>query len=64
MTNPIDLIMEFEQGQLDANGIIDLFASLIQSGMAYQLQGSYGRMANALIDKGYISRYGEVLEYV
>lgn len=49
----VDKIMAFEQGNLDEEGVIELFQDLIDSGLAWQLQGSYGRMANALIANGY-----------
>jgi hypothetical protein len=49
----VDKIMAFEQGDLDDDGVIELFQDLIDSGLAWQLQGSYGRMANALIENGY-----------
>lgn len=53
--NQIDMIMDFEQGTLDEDGIIELFQNLVDTGMAWKLQGSYGRMAEALIDAGYIT---------
>lgn len=46
-------IMAFEQGDLDEDGVIELFQELIDSGLAWKLQGSYGRMASALIENGY-----------
>jgi hypothetical protein len=49
----IDKIIAYEQGELDEEGIIDMFQELITSGMAWKLQGSYGRTAKALIDAGY-----------
>jgi hypothetical protein len=49
----VDKIMAFEQGNLDDDGVIELFQELIDSGLAWKLQGSYGRMANALIENGY-----------
>ena len=49
----VDKIMAFEQGDLDDDGVIELFQELIDSGLAWKLQGSYGRMANALIANGY-----------
>ena len=38
--------------------ILQLFSELINNGMAWTLQGSYGRTASALIDAGYISEDG------
>jgi hypothetical protein len=52
----VDAIMAFESGDLDDDGIIDLFQSLIDSGLAWELQGSYGRTATALINAGYCTR--------
>ena len=49
----VDKIMAFEQGDLDEEGVIELFQELIDSGLAWQLQGSYGRMARNLIEAGY-----------
>ena len=51
--NQVDKIIAFEQGELDEDGIIELFQELIDSGLAWQLQGSYGRMARNLIEAGY-----------
>ena len=53
--NFIDDIIAFETGELDSDGIIALFQQLVDSGMAWQLQGSYGRMAQALIDEGLVT---------
>ena len=49
----IDKIIAYEQGELDEEDIIDMFQELISSGLAWKLQGSYGRTAKALIDAGY-----------
>lgn len=49
----VDKIVEFEMGLLDDDNIVALFQELIDSGMAWQLQGSYGRMATSLIEEGY-----------
>jgi hypothetical protein len=51
--NQIDKIMAFESGDLDFETTIELFQELIDSGLAWQLQGSYGRTARALIDEGW-----------
>lgn len=49
----IDLIIRFENGELNKEEVIDLFQNLIDTGMAWRLQGSYGRTAHALIEAGY-----------
>ena len=49
----VSKIMAFESGELDEEGILELFQELIDSGLAWQLQGSYGRIAQNLIDAGY-----------
>lgn len=62
MTMPdIDQIIAFENGELDDDGVVELFAGLIRSGLVWSLQGRYGRTANDLIVNGYISPEGEVL---
>lgn len=47
-------IMAYEQGDLDEDETIELFAALVETGVAWQLQGSYGRTAMALIEAGLI----------
>jgi len=51
--NQVDKIMAFESGELDFDATVEFFQELIDSGLAWQLQGSYGRMANSLIENGY-----------
>lgn len=55
-------IIAFESGELDTMGTLRLFAHLIKTGMAWKLQGSYGRAAAALIENGTISRDGTLHE--
>lgn len=47
-------IMAFESGELDKDGTIALFQELVNTGLAWALQGSYGRQANALLGAGLI----------
>lgn len=54
-------IIEYESGELDEDQALLLFANLIKTGLAWQLQGSYGRAAHALIQAGKISARGEIL---
>jgi hypothetical protein len=45
-------IIDYEAGELDPEGTRDLFQSLVDTGMAWQLQGHYGREAKRMIDDG------------
>lgn len=53
-------LIAFESGELNAPQTIALFSSLIKSGMAWQLQGSYGRGARNLILQGYLDNKGDI----
>ena len=56
----IDLLIKFENGELEDDAIIEMFAQLIASGKVWHLQGAYGRAAHALMEAGYIDTYGHV----
>jgi len=45
-------IISYENEELSGEEIITLFQKLIDNGMAWTLQGHYGRTAKALIDAG------------
>ena len=47
-------LMAFEDGSLDDDQVIDLFQRLVNSGLAWQLQGFYGRTASRLINEGLV----------
>jgi len=58
MNNLADLALQisaYEAGELDSEQVIDLFQRLVNTGIAWQLQGSYGRTAQALIDVGLVT---------
>ena len=50
----IGRIIEYESGWLGESSTIELFQHLVDTGLAWQLQGNYGRMAKALIDAGLV----------
>lgn len=61
MTNEtMGQIMDYEAGTLSPESTLKLFSSLIGSGLAWQLQGHYGRMARDLIGAGFIGHDGVI----
>lgn len=52
----VDAIIRYENGDLDDDETVRFFQSLIDSGLAWSLQGHYGRMAIDLISEGYCRR--------
>lgn len=50
----VGAIIEFEQGTLSQDETIELFQELVDRGLAWQLQGMYGRLASELIARGYV----------
>lgn len=50
----VDDIIDYENGQLDEPETLALFQTLVDSGMAWSLQGHYGRTALALLEAGLI----------
>lgn len=48
----VDKIMAYEGGEMTEEETTDFFQGLIDSGLAWKLQGSYGRAAKRLIDAG------------
>ena len=51
----LDQIIAYEQGDLGEEETIKLFQYLVDTGLAWQLQGSYGRTAKALIEAGLVT---------
>lgn len=51
-TDALDQLMAYEAGELDNEQVVRLFQALIDSGLAWKLQGHYGRQAAAFIKSG------------
>ena len=51
----LNRIMRYESGEMiDDNEVFALFQELVNTGLAWKLQGHYGRQAKALIEQGYV----------
>lgn len=59
--NITNQIIAYEVGELNEMDSLKLFSELIKSGMAWTLQGHYGRTASNLIGEGYIDEDGEII---
>jgi hypothetical protein len=58
----VDRIIDYENGELNAEDTLALFSDLVRTGMAWSLQGHYGRAAAALIESGILDRNGTIDE--
>ena len=56
----VDDIIRYEQGEMEDTEVIEFFAGMIKTGTCWELQGSYGRTASALISRGFINEKGEI----
>lgn len=59
MTDIVTAIIAYENGELDIDATVELFQFLVDNGMAWSLQGSYGRTAMDLIRAGLVTGRGE-----
>lgn len=50
----LDKIIAYEQGELSMEATLELFQALVNSGLAWQLQGHYGCTAERLLRAGYL----------
>lgn len=55
MAELVNKIIAYENDQLSDDEVIALFQELVDNGMAWTLQGHYGRMAQNLIDLGLVT---------
>ena len=49
----VGALMAYESGELSDDDIVVLFQHLIDTGLAWKLQGHYGRTAMRLVEAGY-----------
>ena len=57
MCNITTQMIQYEDGDLDHEQIVELFQYLVSSGLIDCLQGSYHRMALTLIESGEIAPF-------
>jgi hypothetical protein len=53
-TEQLGAMIAWEQGELDEVETVQLFQGLVDSGLAWKLQGMYGRQASRLIEAGLV----------
>lgn len=53
--NLTQAIIDFEEGELTDVQVVALFQHLVDTGIVWQLQGSYGRIASDLIAHGAVT---------
>jgi hypothetical protein len=50
----LDRMTAWEAGELDVNSEAELFQELVDTGLAWSLQGTYGRTAASLVRAGLV----------
>ena len=55
LNDSVSFLIAYENGDLTHDEVVDGFQSLVDSGLAWKLQGHYGRMARRLLENGEIS---------
>ena len=60
MSEFVDKICRYEEGQMTDEEMISFFQELVNNGMAWSLQGHYGRTAMYLIENGYVQKPEEL----
>lgn len=57
----LDNMIAWENGTLSEEDTVTLFQNLVDTGLAWKLQGGYGRQAHALIQAGLVHLPGGAL---
>lgn len=63
MSDIVNDIIAYEQGDLSASDTLSLFSHLVKTGTAWKLQGHYGRTAAAFIAYGMLTSGGDITDY-
>lgn len=58
----VDKIIAYESGDMTPAEMVYFFSDLVRSGMAWSLQGHYGRTASSLIEAGILFNDGDIDE--
>lgn len=61
-TPRFDDLVAYERGELTFDETVELFQSLIDTGLVWQLQPFYQRTARALVASGHCVEAGELVE--
>lgn len=48
----LDMLMAYENGELDTDKTVELFQNLVDSGLIFSLQGHYMRVVKDLVEAG------------
>lgn len=62
-SDTVTKIIQYENGEMSQDEILEFFAQLIKDGTCWHLQGSYGRTAQSFIDSGFIDSNGNILRH-
>ena len=62
MLDQLDKIMKYEDGAMTEPEMIEFFQGLVDTGLAWELQGRYGRTARDLILAGLVKLHTKGIE--
>ena len=60
MINLMERVISYESEHRSLEFVLQLFADLIATGLAWQFQGHYGREARAYIENGLVTPQGDI----